>query len=153
MYELVFGSQQPKAKAFRNHCCNAMFPRIRQQLTNKMKGDHQQSTQVVTIKYRPLSLQTKTLITSQQIGTQPAMDILTTCCVSSKRIAKKFIHTTLFDVNTGSLFARPPTISIKTAICGKTTPSFSLSSFLNSTASTTHHFRKCPIWRYNFYKT
>ena len=40
MYELLFSSQQPKAKEFRKHCCNVMFPHFRQQLTNKMKGDH-----------------------------------------------------------------------------------------------------------------
>ena len=40
MYKLVFGSQQPKAKIFRRHCCNVMFPRTQQQLTNKMKKDH-----------------------------------------------------------------------------------------------------------------
>ena len=45
MYELVFGSQQPKAKDFRRHCCNVMFPRIQQQLTNKMKEDHQQAVE------------------------------------------------------------------------------------------------------------
>ena len=28
MYELGFGSKQPKAKHFRKHCCNVMFPRI-----------------------------------------------------------------------------------------------------------------------------
>ena len=43
MYELVFGSQQPKEKNFRKHCCNVMFPQIRQQLANKMKEDHQQA--------------------------------------------------------------------------------------------------------------
>ena len=43
MYELVFGSQQPKAKEFRKHCCNVMFPHVRQQLTNKMKEDYQQA--------------------------------------------------------------------------------------------------------------
>ena len=43
MYELVYGNQQPKAKNFRKHCCTLMFPRIRQQLTNKMKEDHQQA--------------------------------------------------------------------------------------------------------------
>ena len=29
MYELLFSSQQPKAKDFRNHCCNALFPHVR----------------------------------------------------------------------------------------------------------------------------
>ena len=43
MYELVFGSQQPKAKEFRKHCCNVMFPHVRQQLTNKLKEDYQQA--------------------------------------------------------------------------------------------------------------
>ena len=43
MYELVFGSQQAKAEEFRKHCCNVMFPHIWQQLTNKMKEDHQQA--------------------------------------------------------------------------------------------------------------
>ena len=37
LYELLFSSQQPLAKTFRKHCCNVMFPHIRQQLMNKMK--------------------------------------------------------------------------------------------------------------------
>ena len=40
MYKIVFSSQQPKAKDFRIHCCNVLFPHIQQQLTNKMKEDH-----------------------------------------------------------------------------------------------------------------
>ena len=43
MYELLFSSQQPKAKDFRRHCCNVLFPHVGQQLTNKMKEDHQQA--------------------------------------------------------------------------------------------------------------
>ena len=43
MYELSLSSQQPKVKDFRRHCCNALFPHVRQQLTNKMKGEHQQA--------------------------------------------------------------------------------------------------------------
>ena len=43
MYKLAFGHQKPKAKEFRKHCCNVMFPRVRQQLTNKMKEDLQQA--------------------------------------------------------------------------------------------------------------
>ena len=42
MYKLVFGSQQPKAKAFRKHCCNVLLPHVRQQLTNKIQEEHQQ---------------------------------------------------------------------------------------------------------------
>ena len=43
MYELLFSSQQPKVKDFRRHCWNVLFPHARQQLTNKMKEDHQQA--------------------------------------------------------------------------------------------------------------
>ena len=42
MYEIVFSSQQSKAKDFRRHCCNVLFPHLRQQLTNKMREHHQQ---------------------------------------------------------------------------------------------------------------
>ena len=41
MYELVFSSQQPKAKDFRKLCCNVLFPYVRQQLTNKIQEEHQ----------------------------------------------------------------------------------------------------------------
>ena len=43
MHEIVFSSKQPKAKEFRRHCCNVLFPHVRQQLTNKMKEGHQQA--------------------------------------------------------------------------------------------------------------
>ena len=43
MYELLVSSQQPKAKDFRRHCCNVLFPHVRQQLTKKMKEEHQQA--------------------------------------------------------------------------------------------------------------
>ena len=43
MYELLFSSQQPKAKDFRRHCCNVIFPQIRQWLTNKMKEEYQKA--------------------------------------------------------------------------------------------------------------
>ena len=42
-------------------------------------------------------------MTSQKIGTYPIVDILTMCCVLSKRIAKRSTHTTLFDLNIDSL--------------------------------------------------
>ena len=42
MYEIVFSSQQPKAKDFRRHCCNVLFPHFRQRLTNKIQEEHQQ---------------------------------------------------------------------------------------------------------------
>ena len=43
MYEIVFSSQQVKAKDFRRQCCNVLFPHARQQLTSKMKEDHKQA--------------------------------------------------------------------------------------------------------------
>ena len=39
MYELLFSSQQPKAKNFITYCCNVMFPYTRQQLTSSMEDD------------------------------------------------------------------------------------------------------------------
>ena len=35
MYEIVFSSQQTKAKDFRKHCCNVLFPHAQQQPTKK----------------------------------------------------------------------------------------------------------------------
>ena len=35
MYELLFSSQQPKAKDFRRHCFNVLFPHVQQQLSDK----------------------------------------------------------------------------------------------------------------------
>ena len=43
MYELLFSSQQPKAKDFGRQYCNVLFPYVQQQLTNKMKKEHQQA--------------------------------------------------------------------------------------------------------------
>ena len=43
MYEIVFSSQQPKAKDFRRHCCNMLFPHVRQWLRNKIQEEHQQA--------------------------------------------------------------------------------------------------------------
>ena len=43
MNEVLFGSQQQKAKAFRKYCCNETFPRIRKQLVDKMQEDHQKA--------------------------------------------------------------------------------------------------------------
>ena len=43
MYELLFSSQQSKAKVFRRPCRNVLFSHVRQQLTNKMKEDHLQA--------------------------------------------------------------------------------------------------------------
>ena len=35
MYELLFSSQQAKAKNFRRHCFNVLFPHVQQQLSDK----------------------------------------------------------------------------------------------------------------------
>ena len=43
MHEMVFSSQQAKAKDFRKNCFNALFPHVRQQITKKMKEEHQQA--------------------------------------------------------------------------------------------------------------
>ena len=43
MYELLFSSQQPKAKDFKKHCFNVLFPHVKQQITNKMQEEHHQA--------------------------------------------------------------------------------------------------------------
>ena len=62
MYELVFSTQQPKAKDFRKHCCNVLFPSARKQLTDKIVDDHQQAitdrdNQIQAIQYENVALQ------------------------------------------------------------------------------------------------
>ena len=61
MYELLFSSQQPKAKNFRKYCCNVMFPHIRQQLTDEMvdnlRRDHQLAIQAIQHKNVTLQVQ------------------------------------------------------------------------------------------------
>ena len=61
MYELLFPSQQPKAKSFRKYCCNVMFPHIRQQLTDEMvddlRRDHQLAIQAIQHENVTLQLQ------------------------------------------------------------------------------------------------
>ena len=113
MYELLFSSQQPKTKDCRRHCFNVLFPEIRRQLTNKMKEEHEQAieekdNQIQTLEFTNEKHQQKILRLNKEIvdlvtGTYAAVDVLTTCCVSSKRIAEKFTHITLFDVSTSSL--------------------------------------------------
>ena len=36
MYELLFSSQQPKAKDFRKHCFNVLFPHVQHKLSDKL---------------------------------------------------------------------------------------------------------------------
>ena len=36
MYKLLFPSQQPKTKIFRRHCFDVLFPRVWQQLSDKL---------------------------------------------------------------------------------------------------------------------
>ena len=72
MYELVFTSQQQKAKAFRKYCCNEMFPRIRKQLVDKMQEDHQQAitdrdNRIQAIELENVGLQGKIRVKDQQI--------------------------------------------------------------------------------------
>ena len=39
MYELLFSSQQPKAKEIKKYCCNVLSTHIQQQLINNMVDD------------------------------------------------------------------------------------------------------------------
>ena len=77
MYELLFSSQQPKAKDFRRHCCNVLFPQVRQQLSDKL---HAMEIEDLTDRVQALELTNETinrkfsgsmkrLMTSWQTGT------------------------------------------------------------------------------------
>ena len=85
----------PKAKDFRRHCFNVLFPQIRRQLTNKMKEEHHQAieekdNQIPTHEQKILNL-------NEEIG-----DLIKNRHVA-RRVAEKSIHTTLFNVNIGIL--------------------------------------------------
>ena len=72
MYEIVFSSQQPKAKDFRRHCCNVLFPHFRQQLTNKIQEEHQQAieekdNQIKALEFRNEEHQHKILKLNKEI--------------------------------------------------------------------------------------
>ena len=60
MYELLFSSQQPKAKDFRRHCINVLFLHVRQQLSDK---SHAMEIQYLTGRIQALEF---TIETHQQ---------------------------------------------------------------------------------------
>ena len=113
MYELVFGSQQPKTKEFRKHCCNVMFPHVRQQLTNKMKEEYQQAikekdNQIQALedineenqqKILRLNEEINDIIANRHIARRGCFDNVL-CFI--KKNSDKFTHTRLFDVSTDS---------------------------------------------------
>ena len=73
MYELLFSSQQPKAKNFRGHCYNVLFPHVRQQLTNKIQEEHQQvitdrDNQIQALEYTNHKHQQKILRLNEEIN-------------------------------------------------------------------------------------
>ena len=62
LYELVFSSQEPLAKAFRKHCCNVMFPHIQQQMTDRVIEEKEAALALLndelqTIQYENVGLQ------------------------------------------------------------------------------------------------
>ena len=73
MYEIVFPSQQPKAKDFRRHCCNVLFPHVRQQPTNKIQEEHQQAitgrdNQIKALEFTSEAHQQKILRLNEEIN-------------------------------------------------------------------------------------
>ena len=57
LYKLVFFSQQPLAKEFRKHCCNVMFPHIRQQIIDKVIKEKEAAPHIQAIQYKNVGLQ------------------------------------------------------------------------------------------------
>ena len=110
MYELLFSSQQPKAKDFRKHCCNMIFPQIQQQLTNKMKEEHQQAikerdNQMQALestneknqqKNLKLNEEIDDLIKNRHVARRKYFDNVL-CFI--KKIARRTTHITLFNAN------------------------------------------------------
>ena len=97
----------PKAKDFRRHCFNVLFPQIRRQLTNKMKEEHHQAieekdNQIPAHEQKILNLNEEIgdLIKNRHVARRGYFDNV--LCFT-KRIAEKSIHTTLFNVNIGIL--------------------------------------------------
>ena len=114
MYELLFSSQQRKAKDFRRHCCNVLFPQIRRQLTNKMKEEHQQAieekdNQIQAIEFTNENHQQKILKPNKEIDDLiknrhvPRRRYFDNVLCFIKRTAKRPTHVMLFDVNIDSL--------------------------------------------------
>ena len=116
MYELLFSSQQPKAEKFRKHYFNVLFPHVRQQLSDKsyvmevkdltgriqaLEFTNEEEHQAHQQQILKLNKEINDLI--KKTGTYPVVDILTMSCASSKRIAKRPTHITLFDANMDSL--------------------------------------------------
>ena len=102
MYEIVFSIQQPKAIYFRKHFGSGLQTKYRKTINKSSKKK--------IIRYKPLNLQMKKinrkvwslikrLMTSWKTGTYLVVYILTTCCASSERIAKRPTHITLFNAN------------------------------------------------------
>ena len=107
------GSQKDKGKAIKKHILKDFVPRGLDARIEEIQGKHQQvitrrDNQMQALEFTNEKHQQKILRLNKEIvdlvtGTYAAVDVLTTCCVSSKRIAEKFTHITLFDVSTSSL--------------------------------------------------
>ena len=65
MYELLFLSQQSKARDFRKHCFNVLFPHVQQQLTNKMKEE--KDNQIQALEFTNEKYEQKTLKLNEEI--------------------------------------------------------------------------------------
>ena len=126
MYELLFSSQQPKAKDSRRHCFNVLFPHARQQLSDKL---HAMEIEDLASRIQALEFtnEEESQTYQQQIfklneehrqsmrGKQQENDDLIkkrhvlrrgyfdNVLYFIKRIAKRFTRITLFDVNIDSL--------------------------------------------------
>ena len=72
-------------------------------LATEEKDNQIQALEFTNEKHQQKILRLNKEIVDLVTGTYAAVDVLTTCCVSSKRIAEKFTHITLFDVSTDSL--------------------------------------------------
>ena len=108
------GSQKDKGKAIKKHILKDFVPRGLDARIEEIQGKHQQvitrrDNQMQALEFTNEKHQQKILRLNKEINDDiaerhvAAVDVLTTCCVSSNRIAERFSYITLFDVSTDSL--------------------------------------------------
>ena len=111
---VIIKSQKDKGKALKKHILRDIAPRGFDARIEKIQGKHQQAitgrdNQIKSLGFTNEKHQQKILRLNKEINDViaerhvAAVDVLTTCCVSSNRIAERFSYITLFDVSTDSL--------------------------------------------------
>ena len=105
LYCFLLRCKRSRAEPFMEWVVDTVLPREvwKLALAIEEKDNQIQALEFTNEKHQQKILRLNKEIVDLVTGTYAAVDVLTTCCVSSKRIAEKFTHITLFDVSTSSL--------------------------------------------------